>query len=175
MKTFRLSKLLCVFAILTAAIVYGAMVVYPIAVERSAPYRITYSECLVCGRSRMVEQRWQQAPKETIEAHPHSLWMRPQIDDEHGHWWVGGSSEWRSNWFGYSGVSCGGVGAVSSLHYLATKKGDDVARPFVAKYLQLLEEGDLDAIRNFVHTDVRPATHESPVAEPVVDQALSRN
>ena len=57
MKTFRLRTLLCVFAVLAAAMAYGAAIAYPIAVERGAPYQITYSECLICGRSRTIERR----------------------------------------------------------------------------------------------------------------------
>jgi hypothetical protein len=163
MKTFRLTTLLCVFAILAAAMAYGAAIAYPIAVEHGAPYRITSSECLICGRSRTIEWRWKQSPIETIEAYPHSLWIEPQIDIGHDHWWVGSSSEGRSNWFGYTEIGCGGIGGVSSLHYLATKKGDDVARPHVQKYLQLLNKGDLDAIRNFVDSELGRALQDPPV------------
>ncbi|MFT5327834.1 MAG: hypothetical protein ACI8P0_005740, partial [Planctomycetaceae bacterium] len=74
-----------------------------------------------------------------------------------------------SNWFDDSYISCGGgIGGVSSPHDLATKRGDDVARPFVVQYLGLLKEGDLDAIREFVHTDVSQALQDPPVADPVV-------
>ncbi|MFT5095418.1 MAG: hypothetical protein ACI93T_004265 [Porticoccaceae bacterium] len=169
MKTFRLRTLLCVFAVLAAAMAYGAAIAYPIAVERGAPYQITYSECLICGRSRTIERRWKASPKETIVANPNSVWMQPKIDDEHDHWWVGSSSEGRSNWFDDSYISCGGgIGGVSSPHDLATKRGDDVARPFVVQYLGLLKEGDLDAIRNFVRTDVSQALQDPPVANLVV-------
>ncbi|MFT5323669.1 MAG: hypothetical protein ACI8P0_001520, partial [Planctomycetaceae bacterium] len=51
---------------------YGAAIAYPIAVERGAPYQVTYSECLICGRSRTIERRWKASPKETIVANPNS-------------------------------------------------------------------------------------------------------
>ena len=167
MKPFRLTAMLAIFAIVLVA---GAAVGFPIAVERGAPYSITTSECLICGRSRTVDRQWKQSPKETIETHKQSLWMQPQIDSRHEHWWVVGSQEERPEWFAYASIGCGGVGGVSSLHYLATKKGDDVAGPVVLKYLQLVEERDLESILNFVRNDVQTALQDPPPEQqPIVE------
>ncbi|MGZ0168568.1 MAG: hypothetical protein ACKVHE_03330 [Planctomycetales bacterium] len=160
MKPFRLTTILCAFAVFLIA---GTAIGFPIAVERGAPYRITTSECLICGRMQTVERRWRRAPKETIEAHKDSLWMQPQIDKEHDHWWIRGSTEERPSWFAGAYIGCGGgIGGVSRLHYLATKRGAGVAESFVLKYKQLLIDGDLKSIREFVENEVQAALTNPP-------------
>ncbi|MDA1166447.1 MAG: hypothetical protein O3B13_25405 [Planctomycetota bacterium] len=165
MKPFRLTAMLSVFAV---ALIASAAIGVPIAIEKGAPYRITSSECLVCGRMQTIERRWSQPPEESIEAHKDAIWMARHLPDKHDHWWVPGSAESRDEWFGYSLSACGGgVGGVSLLHYLAQKRGQDIAGPFVQEYLQLVNEGDLESIRSFVQSDVQNALLDPHPQQPV--------
>jgi len=75
MKTFRLTKLLCVFPILAVALGAAAAISFPSAVDQYAPYESTTSECLICGRMQTVEHRWMQSPAESIYVGADSLWM----------------------------------------------------------------------------------------------------
>ena len=138
-------------------ILLTALVGLPIIIVKAAPYRITTSECLICGRIQTVERHWMQAPQETIETHKQSLWMDAHIGEHTEHWWSGCSSEQRTYWFGRASIGCGGIGGVSSLHYLAEKSGEDVAAPFIEKYLQLIEAGDRESIESVVRNDVQTA------------------
>lgn len=163
MKTFRLTKLLCVFPILAVALVAAAAIVFPSTVEQYAPYESTTSECLICGRMLTVEQRWMQSPTESIYVGDDALWIQPQVDSEHEHWWAACSNEARSGWFDYSMIGCGGgVGGVSTLHHVVTYRGIEVAQPLVDEYLQLTQDGNLKAVRDFVQQRVMPALQDQP-------------
>lgn len=169
MKTFRLTKLLCVFPILAVVLVAGLALGIPTTVEQYAPYESTTSECLICGRMQTIEKRWMQDQASSIYAGEDSLWMQPQVDNEHEHWWVGCSTASRPDWFGNLLFGCGGgVGGVSSLHYLAKSKGQDVSQPYVQKYVQLTKTGDLKAVRDFVQQEI-----VTTFQEPAVTQAAS--
>lgn len=168
MPTFRLTKLFCVFSILAVALVAAAAIGFPSAIDQYAPFESTTSECLICGRMRTVERRWMQSPAESIYVGDDSLWMQPQVDSEHDHWWAACSTEERPGWFDYSMIGCGGgVGGVSTLHHVATNRGADVAQPLVNEYLQLTQGGDLKSVRNFVQYRVMPALQDRPRAPAV--------
>ncbi|MGZ0174404.1 MAG: hypothetical protein ACKVHE_33285, partial [Planctomycetales bacterium] len=122
------------------------------------PFHETTSECLVCGRMRTVGQSWLQAPTETFSGRADSEWMQAKILGKHDHWWVGCSTHARPKWFAASYFGCGGgIGGVSQLHQLAISRGEDVAKPFVREYQQLLIDGDLNSIREFIQNDVHAA------------------
>ncbi len=167
MKTFRLTKLLCVFPILAVALVAAAAIGFPSAVDQYAPYESTTSECLICGRMRTVEHRWMQSPAESIYAGDDSLWMQPQVDNKHDHWWVACSTEGRPGWFDYSMIGCGGgVGGVSTLHYVETYRGVEVAQPLIIEYLQLTQDHDVKSVRDFVQQKLMPALQDRPDTPP---------
>jgi hypothetical protein len=170
MKTFRLTKLLSVFPVLAVALVAGAAVGVPATVERFAPYSSTTSECLVCGRMQTIEKRWLQDQTSSIYAGEDSLWMQPQVDNEHEHWWVGCSPASRPNWYGDLLFGCGGgIGGVSSLHHLSKSKGHEFSQPYLQNYLQLTKADNLKAVRDFVQEEILPALQDSPITEPIVE------
>lgn len=163
MKTFRLTKLLCVFPILAVALVAGAAIALPSAVDEYAPFESTTSECLICGRMQTIENRWLQKPTNSMHVGTDSLWIQPQIDDKHKHWWIFCSTHERPGWFKRSYFGCGGgVGGVSTLHHVATRRDTEVAQPLVDEYLQLTQGGDLKVVRDFVQQKVMPALHDQP-------------
>lgn len=168
MKKFRLTKLLCVFPILAVALVAAAAISFPSAVDQFAPFESTTSECLICGRMQTVEQRWMQSPAESIYVGNDALWMQPQVDSKHDHWWIFCSTHERPGWFKRSYFGCGGgVGGVSTLHHVATNRGAEVAQPLVAEYLKLTQGGDLKAVRDFVQQKLMPALQDRPRAPAV--------
>ena len=168
MKTFRLTKLLCVFPVLAVASIAGVAIGVPSTVEEFAPLQSSTSECLSCGRMQTIERRWMQNPTSSIHAGADSLWMQPHVDSEHDHWWVECSSAERRDWFDNVMFGCGGCTlGVWTMHQLAISKGDQFAQPFVQKYLLLTETGDLKSVREFVQEEILPALQEPPIQEPV--------
>jgi len=168
MKTFRLTKLLCVIPILMVVLVAAAATRFPSTMDQYSPFKSTTSECLICGRMRTVERRWMQSPVESIYVGDDSLWMQPQVDNKHDHWWAACSTEERPGWFDYSMIGCGGgIGGVSTLHHVATNSGADVAQPLVDEYLQLTQCGDLKSVRDFVQQRIMPALQNRPHAPAV--------
>lgn len=142
---------------MTAAIAVAAVVGIPVLIEKAAPYEITVSECLVCGRIQSVERKWMQAPRKSIETPDSTVWLEKQTNPEHDHWWVGCSTEVRPRWFASSMIGCGGVGAISSLHYLSKKRGHESVEPYVSRYMELVTERDLASIQEFVWNDLQAA------------------
>lgn len=170
MKTFRLTKLLCVFPVLAVGLVVATAVGIPATVDEFAPFESTTSECLICGQMQTTEKRWMQNPTSSVYGSEASLWLQTRVDRSHDHWWVGCSTHSRYGWFASSFFGCGGgIGGVWSLHSLATSRGDNFTQPYLQKYLQLTETGDLTSVRNFVQEEILPALQNPPLQDSAAD------
>ena len=105
-----------IILVLTLIALFVAGASMPNLEDKYAPFEIRWNECLICGRSQTVENRWRRAPVTKVEESDHSRWA-DTLSPGHKHHWAKSSVESREEWFGSSMVGCGGIGGIGSLYY----------------------------------------------------------
>jgi|GEM_PF-3069559 hypothetical protein len=152
-----------IILVLTLIALFVAGASMPNLADKYAPFEVRWNECLICGRSQTVENRWRRTPVTKVEEYDHSRWA-DTLSPRHKHHWATSSVESREEWFGSSMVGCGGIGGIGSLYYIHSHQGDDVAAPLVEKYLKLAKTGDLTAISDFTRGELSKAVETAVAA-----------
>lgn len=145
------------FLIVLVLVIGG--VTFPLLAERYAPYENRWNECLLCGRTQIVEKDWRGRKSTTVEEYDHSEWA-DTLSPDHEHHWVTSSVESREEWFGSSMVGCGGYGTVGQLYLIKSRQGDAAAAPLTDSYLKVARAGNLSDIETFLNKELRPAVDD---------------
>lgn len=150
------------FLVVLLAVIGG--LTFPLLADRFAPYENKWNECLICGRTQIVEKDWRGRIETKVEEYDHSKWA-DTLSPDHEHHWATSSVESREDWFGSSMVGCGGYGGISQLYLIKTRQGDNAAQPLADAYLKVAQTGNLNAIQDHVFSEIHPAVEKMIEAE----------
>ena len=112
---------------LVAAGVVALFGFVPTVLAAGAPFSERSAVCMECGRQREIHEVCGWTTKDEITDTEASRWAAPMLPAGHAHAWTGCSNHYRTEWFGWATIGCGGPGEGAFMAWQLARLGDQAA------------------------------------------------